>query len=279
LSSNAKPSPQHVATPLFIGIVVSVFVLMVAPSAFAQASATPESDKAWTQSPDTPEAQSRFAEGVDLARASNFEGAALAFRDSFEQSPSRSALFAWAQSERLSGHCGKAMPLYERFLKNSPPPEQQQAASIAIRRCAETPNKPVLVATAAPPSPLPAVPQPSIQDVQAEPVDKQRPLWPLAATGASLVVAGAVGLVVSQFEINAAEQASSYQNYRESRDRSRIEQIIGWSAAGLGMATLGATAWIAWPSLSKREEISNSLAMVQPTIGPGSLIATIKGTF
>lgn len=246
-------------------------------AAFSRSTVVHAADE-WPQSPNTPAAQSRFDEGVEMARASKFMSASEAFRVSFEQSPSLSALFAWAQSERLSGHCEIASPLYERFLKKAPTPEQQQAAQIALRRCTDMPP-PADTSPAA--SGLPLAPrQDTVQVVTPhQEAAASGVIWPLAATGGALVVAGAVMLLVSQFENNSAQNADSYQNYREARERSRTEQVIGWSCAGLGIATLGAAALLAWRPQDQMETASPSLAFIPSTSGPGSLLAALKGRF
>ena len=259
------------------GIALGCVTILVVRIVHADVPAPPASDDEWPQSPNTPAAQSRFDEGVELARAANYPGASQAFRLSFEQSPSRSALFAWAQSERLAGRCEKAVPLYERFMKNAPPPEQQQAAQIALRRCAEAPF--TTESTPVPPTVSATPPQVSVPVVKENQAPPDGVVWPLVATGGSLVVAGAVMLFVSQFEIQSADKADSYQNYRDARSRSKMEQVIGWSSTTIGLATLGAAAWIAWRPTGQTEATPRSLSLVPSTAGPGSMLASFRGEF
>jgi tetratricopeptide (TPR) repeat protein len=44
-------------------------------------------------------------------------------------------LYAWAQAERLSGNCKKAVPLYERFLDTGPDDRQRRLAETNILDC------------------------------------------------------------------------------------------------------------------------------------------------
>src|SRR5262245_23494308 len=54
--------------------------------------------------------------GVAAYEAKNYEAAAAAFARSYELQPNPDALFGLAQSERLAGHCDKALVHYQKLL-------------------------------------------------------------------------------------------------------------------------------------------------------------------
>ncbi|MDX2023321.1 MAG: hypothetical protein SF187_24010 [Deltaproteobacteria bacterium] len=225
-----------------------VLIALVAACVLLGAAALQaEEASALTETPATPQAQAAFERGVELADLKRFGDARNEFKASFQMAPSSSALFAWAQAERLAGNCREAEPLYQRFLQSAASSEQQEAARIALRRCETAPALPPPA-----PTPLPAPPPPS-------PAPSPK-VWPFVATGTALVVAGGIALLVSQLEANAANDAQSYQGYRDARARAQTERIIGWSAAGAGVLTLGVSAWLG----QRAREPSPNLALWLP---------------
>jgi tetratricopeptide (TPR) repeat protein len=70
-----------------------------------------------------------------LFNARNYAEAAHEFRRAYEKKPSGDYLYAWAQSERLSGNCANAMPLYEQYLTREPGGANAEVARINLARC------------------------------------------------------------------------------------------------------------------------------------------------
>ncbi len=108
---------------------------------------------AWRASADEamrPDAKARYDAGMTLYRAHDYIAAVREFQAAYGLDPRREILFAQAQATRLSGDCGAALPLYERFLATKPPPQQVEATRIAVTRCAEVPRAPEPLAVMAP---------------------------------------------------------------------------------------------------------------------------------
>lgn len=244
-------------TRVVIALVAAWLYLRTAP-------ACAEGDSALTETPATQQAQAAFERGVDLAELKRFAEARNEFKASFQMAPSRSALFAWAQAERLAGNCVQAEPLYQRFLQNAAALEQQEAARIALRRCQDAAK------TSSPP---PAVAAPIAMPSPAPPPRETKQLWPFVATGAALVVAGAVALLAAQLDANAASDAQAYQQYRDARERVQIERIVGLSAVSAGLVTLGVTAWLG----QRPQETLPNVALWLPNVS--AVGATWTGAF
>lgn len=183
-------------------------------------------------------ARSLFDQGVAHAEAKDYEAARRAFAASYQQEAGAESLFAWAQAERLAGHCDVAVDLYRRFLEGASGDRERQAASIGLRRCAEL----------VPPTP-PAAPS---SEASANPTDKlgvaradpERPgaVRPVAAVallsvGALAVVAGATFIALSVGQDNAAGRARNYDDYRDHLERGRLERGAGLALVGAGALT------------------------------------------
>ncbi len=92
--------------------------------------------------------QAHIDQALSLFAAKEYGAAAREFRRGYEQKPSGDYLYAWAQSERLSGNCAAALPLYEKFLVREPTGANAEVAKINLQRC-----RTLILATAPPPPP------------------------------------------------------------------------------------------------------------------------------
>ena len=67
--------------------------------------------------------------------AKQFAAAASAFAAAFAVEADPANLFAWAQAERLAGHCDRAIPLYSLYLSTRPDRLNRDAATKSVALC------------------------------------------------------------------------------------------------------------------------------------------------
>ncbi len=209
--------------------------------------------------PPTDEARIRFDEGVAAAQNRDFEKARATFAIAFERGPNRAALFAWAQAERLSGHCEIADPLYRRFMRQPLAEAEQQAALLALRRCEHAPNEPAQ--------------SPAVLEQQAPPnkprethLSKRFLLFAGGATVATL--AGLTFHGLAALGRNNAPNAVTYDAYRDALDTADGQIQWGWIGLGTGVL-LGAIA--GWQyhrdnATSEVDSVSQSRATLSPLL-------------
>lgn len=173
-----------------------------------------------------------FEDGVARAEARHFADAATAFSASFHAGPSRAALFAWAQSERLAGRCAEAEALYRRFLSVAVKPEETQAAQIGLRRCEPRPP-PTL--RAAPSKPA----RPPVRSGSGE-----RTGIIVASAGLALVAGGGALAVLAEADRRAAERATRYEDHRDARARAQVQGWAALAAGGAGIVTVALGIWL-----------------------------------
>jgi hypothetical protein len=179
-----------------------------------------------------------FDQGAALASERKYDEAARAFERSYELDAKKEALFAWAQVERLAGHCRKAADLYQRFLASPDlTPTQIEAAELNRHRCEEEPPpRPAPVLTAPPPVVTP-VPARSRQAMV---------LGTVLAGGAAAATAGSFTFfLIARNDERQASSAELYGDYfapaRRARDRQRL--ALGLLGAGV---LLGGGALLDW---------------------------------
>ena len=82
----------------------------------------------------------RHAESAaKAAERDDYESAIRELKTAYSIEPTPNLLYAWAQSERLGGHCNRAIKLYEDFLQTSPPEQLANQARVNLLDCrAET---------------------------------------------------------------------------------------------------------------------------------------------
>lgn len=197
-----------------------------------------------------PEALEHFKRGATLSQERQFESAAREFDASYKAEPSKEALFAWAQVERLRGQCKIAIGLYQRLLVDAPTPTQLDVATLNIRRCEriiEEENRPL-------PGPTtgrgPAAAGGVGIGTATEPAaDTRRPsrLGIVLAGGAAAALAtSAVFFALSRADENAAGNAEGWSGYYGAAQRARQRQGIAAAAGGTSLLLAGAAAIFWW---------------------------------
>lgn len=155
----------------------------------------------------TAAARAHYERGLAAFAARDFAGAIRAFELGFAVDARREFLFAEAQAYRLAGDCGRAVPLYDRFLASAPAPIQIEATRLALDRCRRLP-------------PTPAAPRGTTAPTTPPPVAAaERPRWwrdPWAATalGAGVVALGiGVGFAVASDRARDEAESPSTTSY------------------------------------------------------------------
>lgn len=227
-----------------------------------------------------PTAKQHFDRGATHYAAGHYDKAAVELRASFEAGHSSRSLFAWAQAERLSGHCDRAVPLYRRLLRRELSAVQTRKARAAMALCegeesatageestpaGEEPlspgepsttqgQKPGPTATATVPPPAVAVtvgtksqPSPPTEaPIAAEGQSDHHWIGPVAVGSAGIIALGAgIGLWMSaRSEADLAGEATDSASFLEHRDHANSRQsLAGVSVAAGGVLCGAAVAW------------------------------------
>ncbi len=169
-------------------------------------------------------AQTLYEQGLSFYEQQAFPQAAASLAQSFALQATSATLFAWAQAERMAGHCPEATALFERFMAMDPPSRQVQAARLAMRKCVDATNAVPLIQTpSANPQPLP------------------QPAWyedswggALCAAGVATTVVGLALLVSAHGRAGTAEAAPTLGEAQ--RIRAQAETRWSW---GMGVSVLG----------------------------------------
>ncbi len=214
---------------LFAATVLLAGLLPVVARAKAQNASDTETLPA---EPQSDEARTHFDEGVAAAQNQDFEKARASFAFAFEHSPNRAALFAWAQAERLSGHCEIADPLYRRFMRQRLGEAEQQAAELALRRCEQAPKEP---------APTPAVVEQNPPTVAPPKTQLTRRFLMLAGGATVATLAGLTFHGLAARGRSNAPDAATYDGYRDELDTASWQTQWGWIGLGTGVV-LGAIA-------------------------------------
>jgi hypothetical protein len=170
--------------------------------------------------------------------------AALEFRRAYEKRASGDYLYAWAQSERLSGNCEAAIPLYEKFLAAEPTGANAEVARINHARCQTQ-----VAAAAAARAPA----------ITAPPPPPPPPHWYHDVPGAMLTGASvaAFGAAIA-FRISADRSASA-RSEAQSYDVfvARDNAVTRWDSLTTGAVVVGSTLLVggalryAWKALRR----------------------------
>ncbi len=192
-----------------------------------------------------PVARDKFQEGLAAYEAKRYPEAIAAFRAAYVTDPRPDILFAWAQSERLSGHCEAAMPLYEKLLEQSQGDAQRSAVRALLDKCA------------AERAPAPAAAVTAV----APPADERPPFYTdvlgdvLVGSGVIAAGTGVALFVLSGKARDDAAQARTYDDFAAGMSTANSRRLFGSIAlaAGVGLTTAGVLRFVLRPA--PREEI------------------------
>lgn len=217
----SRPRVPRVHARRLVASAVALAVVSASGAAFA--------------APRRPAAKKAFKRGVAAYTKGDYAAAAAALARSFKLEADAETLFAWAQTERKLGHCGRAIELYTKLLAMDLPAENKQAIEVQIDECkavlAEEQQREAapVVAPAPPPEPAPVA------------RDEARAWWK-DPVGGALVGAGVVGLGLGTVFLvqgrNAdadKDRATTYPEYVRLSDRAESRGrlgVIGLAAGG-----------------------------------------------
>jgi tetratricopeptide (TPR) repeat protein len=213
------------------------------------------------------EAKKLFAKASKLYKKGDYAAAARAFEKLHALDKSVPVLFAWAQSERLSGNCPRAIDLYDKLIELDLTPANRDAVEKNKAECeksigsaSQTPP-PAPEPTPSPPDPDPPAPDSAptttkpVPTTEAPtpaptPVDTPRTgsrPWYTDPIGLSALDAGAVGIGLGVYFYssgqsinNDAEATDSYVEYLELKDKAQSRGRLGVITGGAGLALVGA---------------------------------------
>jgi tetratricopeptide (TPR) repeat protein len=243
-------------------------LLIAARVASAQALAGP---------PLNAQAQAHFDKALAAYSTANYRAASVEFELAYGLDARRELLFAWAQAERLSGNCDRAVMLYRRFLDQAPSEAEAAKANRELDRCRA--SSPAPTEPASPPAP-PLVEDAAVDRPSPPPPLQQPPRivehdshwysnpWVdgLVGGGGAAIVVGGVFLWLAHSSDNAADGATQYGDARQLVDQADTRRLIGTiTLAGGGALVVGGIA-LSWWHRDHDTAVSWS-----PLIGPGTV--------
>lgn len=194
------------------------------------------------------DAKQLFDQGIEKYKAGQFAEAAALLSQSYERRPDGTTLFAWAQSEKNTGNCKAAAPLFEKLLvDDSMTAANKKAIGVLLSECKEQ-----LAAEPEPepdpePEPTPEPQPPPEPEPPAPAIDDGPPAWYADPIGASLVGVGVVGVGVGVgFFVSAlskdkkADDAATQGEFRQLKDKAETHQTIAIISGAAGVVALGA---------------------------------------
>jgi tetratricopeptide (TPR) repeat protein len=184
-----------------------------------------------------PEAQERYARGLERFGAHDYAGAIADFEAGYALEPRREFLFAEGQAKRLAGDCKGAVALYQRFLATNPSSVQANATQMALGRCAQHLADHPDVVVVEPPKPAPLPPPP--------PAKWWLDPWGLAASGAGIVAIGVGGgFIAAAYSARGdAQAATTLAEVDERWSAAASRRTIGVVALGAGSILVAAGAY------------------------------------
>ena len=242
-------------------------LVLVARAASAQALAGP---------PMNPQARTHFDKALAAYSAANYRAASVEFELAYSLDARRELLFAWAQAERLSGNCDRAVMLYRRFLDQSPSEAEAAKAVREIDRCHPTnPTEPAATTTpgddVAVERPLPPPPPPP-RLVAREPAESHWYSDPwvdgLVGAGGAAVVTGGVFFALAHADDQSADAATVYGDARRFADEADSRRLVGTIAVASGGALVIGGLALAWWSRDRDTAVA---VRWSPQIGPGMI--------
>ncbi len=206
-----------------------------------------------------PQAQGHFDQGLTAFQVKDYEAAIEQFRTGYEIDPRPELLFAWAQSERLSGDCPSAIKLLERFLAADPSKAQADLAQDNLEKCKRALDDSGSLdgepGTSVSPDPKPAPPslkktEPDSTGNSSRPAGSRRaedkPVarditgGVLLGTGVAATGAGIGIVVVASRNHKGATGASDYDNFAQKIKKANTQRIGGGVLLGTGIALIAA---------------------------------------
>jgi tetratricopeptide (TPR) repeat protein len=155
-------------------------------------------------------------------KAKDYDTASREFEAAYKADPVPALLYGWAQSERLGGHCDRALPLYRKYVYADVSAQSLEAARANIKQCEQQ----VPVAPPPPEAPPPA-PSPWYTDGVAD---------ALTVAGTAGAIVGIVYVVKSGNTRDSAATAPNLTTFQSRLDDATTQRRVGYTALGFGVA-------------------------------------------
>ncbi len=184
------------------------------------------------------------------AQNDDYETAIRELKSAYSLEPRPILLYAWAQAERLGGHCNRAIKLYQDFLSTEPEQALANQARVNLLDCkAETGGGAVPPAPDTDDDPPDDDDPPQAAAEQGEdPIDgpaddtsalrKERLAPILLGVGAAALIGGGVALGLGRARVANSNDSTTEMQYFDEVDGGRRTYIAGAVVMGVGGALL-----------------------------------------
>jgi hypothetical protein len=186
-----------------------------------------------------------FHDGLAAYAKRDYKTASREFETAYKLDPLPVLLFTWAQSERLGGHCDKAVPLYNKYLYADINAKQKAETRDNIQRCGgnvEAPKKTELAVA-------------------------ESPRWYKDKLGGALTVAGVVGIGVGVVYLvkasgtrSDADSAMFLDDFKSGLDDATTQRRIGAVSLtlGLGLVASGIAVYVIHDKQNKKKLVAGT---------------------
>ncbi|HEU0034983.1 MAG TPA: tetratricopeptide repeat protein [Kofleriaceae bacterium] len=179
---------------------------------------------------DVTSAKPHVERGVAAYQAADYETASREFEAAFGLDPDPRSLYAWAQAQRLGGHCARALELYRQYLTTHPTADNDAAARTGISLCEQQlRDQPVV-------EPVVERPRPPVTEPPYPPWYRDRLGNALVISGVAAIAIGGTFLVLGNREQDAAASAPTRDEFLAHLDSAGVRGTVGVTAAGIGGA-------------------------------------------
>jgi hypothetical protein len=194
------------------------------------------------QQPDiskNPSVNEHFHAGLAAYGKQDYATASREFEAAYKLDPVPTVLYTWAQSERLGGHCDKAVPLYNKYLYADINDKQVVATREKIKLCEKQM-----------PPPKPTPPEPPPPETQPR---EEAPRWYKDKLGGALTAVGVIGvgigvvyLVKASGTRADADNAMFLDDFKRGLDDATSQRRVGAVSLtiGLGLVASGIAVYV-----------------------------------
>lgn len=200
-------------------------LLVVWPAVVSADDAPPQETE--PQQPDiskNPAVNEHFHDGLAAYEKHDYKTSIREFEIAYRLEPLPVLLYTWAQSERLAGHCDKAVPLYKKYLYADITEKQKVRTRENLKQCGATGE---------------SVETPTPNEKPAT----ETPRWYKDKLGGALTVAGVIGvgvgvvyLVKASGTRSDANSAMFLDDFKSGLDDATSQRRIGAVSLTVGLA-------------------------------------------
>ena len=268
-----NPVPSMALAALLVTLPVAAF------AAYPECTSPPTNEEVEA-------AKGAFAAGRAAFEEADYERAITYWQDAYRRDcTAHDLLRNLARAYELSNQKEDAILALETYLERVPDTEKREQFQVRIEKLKEQIDKEAAAEAAPPPVPPPVQPpaasEPPSNPPPPPPAKKPKAPLFIAAGGAVVASAGAVGYLISTSQVkDFQDECGSDRKECPSTDVEadanswRSRQIAFGAVTWVGVGVLGAG--IGWYALAPRRSES---VRVQPAIGPGIAGLSVSGRF